>query len=115
MAKRNLRVADQIRKDLTDIIRNESHDPRIDPMISVTDVDVTSDLSLARVYVSKLGSAEERQELCDILNNARGFFRSALGKRLNLRVVPELRFYVDDSLAYGAKIENILNHLEEEK
>lgn len=111
MSNRNYRIADEIKKDLTDIFRNESKDPRIDAMLSVTSVEVTNDLSLAKVYVSKLGSDKERQEVLEALNKAKGFFRSELSKRLRTRSVPELRFYLDDSLAYGEKIETILRQI----
>ena len=61
--------------------------------------------------MSKLGSQREREELLDALTKANGFIRSALSQRLKIRKVPELRFFLDDSLEYGAKIEKLLNEL----
>lgn len=112
MAQRADRLAEEIKRDIMDIIRNDVHDPRIDTLVSVTDVEVTNDLSYATIYVSRLGSDEERAELLAALRKAAGFMRSLLSKRLKTRTVPELRFDLDNSLIYGAKIDGILNELE---
>lgn len=111
MSKRNFRLAGEIKRDLIEIFANEIKDPHIDSMVSVTDVEVSNDLSYAKIYVSKLGSQREREELLDALTKANGFIRSALSQRLKIRKVPELRFFLDDSLEYGAKIEKLLNEL----
>lgn len=112
MASREERIAEEIKRDMTDIIRNDVHDPRIDTLISVTDVTVTSDLSHAKIFVSKIGTDYDRKELVKVLNNASGFIRTLLSKRLKTRTVPELHFLLDDSMLYGAKIDGILNELE---
>ena len=111
MSKRNFRLAGEINRDLTEIFANEIKDPHIDSMVSVTDVEVSNDLSYARIYVSKLGSQRDREALLDALTKANGFIRSALSQRLKIRKVPELRFFLDDSLEYGAKIEKLLSEL----
>ena len=111
MSKRNFRLAGEIKRDLTEIFANEIKDPHIDSMFSVTDVEVSNDLSYARIYVSKLGSQRDREALLDALTKANGFIRSALSQRLKIRKVPELRFFLDDSLEYGAKIEKLLSEL----
>ena len=111
MSKRNYRLAGEIKRDLTDIFAHDINDPHIDSLVSVTDIEVSNDLSYARVYVSKLGSQKEREELLEALNKANGFIRSALSQRLQIRKVPELRFYLDNSLEYGEKIERILGEL----
>ena len=111
MSKRNFRLAGEIKRDLTEIFANEINDPHIDSMVSVTDVEVSNDLSYARIYVSKLGSQRDREALLDALTKANGFIRSALSQRLKIRKVPELRFFLDDSLEYGAKIEKLLSEL----
>ncbi len=111
MAKRNYRLAGEIKRDLTDIFAHEIRDPHIDSLVSVTDIEVSNDCSFARVYVSKLGSQAEREALLQSLEKANGFIRSLLSQRLQIRKVPELRFYLDNSLEYGAKIEQILGEL----
>lgn len=111
MANRNYRLAGEIKRDLTDIFAHEIRDPHVDSLVSVTDVEVSNDLSYARVYVSKLGSDREREAMLEALNKANGFIRSALSQRLKIRKVPELSFFLDNSLEYGAKIEKILGEL----
>lgn len=87
-------------------------DPHIDSMVSVTDVEVSNDLSYARIYVSKLGSDKgTRSDGLAALEKANGYIRSLLAQRLKIRKVPELRFSLDNSLEYGAKIEKILGEL----
>lgn len=113
MANRNYRLAGEIKRDLTDIFAHQIRDPHIDSMVSVTDVEVSNDLSYAHVYVSKLGTEKERDELLEALTKANGYIRSALSQRLKIRKVPELRFSLDNSLEYGAKIEKILGELGE--
>lgn len=111
MANRNYRLAGEIKRDLTDIFAHEIRDPHIDSMVSVTDVEVSNDLSYARIYVSKLGSDKEREAMLAALEKANGCIRSLLAQRLKIRKVPELRFSLDNSLEYGAKIEKILGEL----
>ncbi len=105
------RVAEEIKRELVAIIRSELKDPRVDGLVSVTDVEVTSDLSYAKVFISKYGSESSRQDALKGLEKAAGFIRSELSKRLKLRYMPELIFVLDDSLEYGAKIETILNNI----
>ena len=111
MANRNYRLAGEIKRDLTDIFAHQIRDPHVDSMVSVTDVEVSNDLSYARIYVSKLGTEKEREEMLEALNKANGYIRSALSQRLKIRKVPELCFSLDNSLEYGAKIENLLGEL----
>ena len=111
MSKRNYRLAGEIKRDLTEIFANEIRDPNIDSMVSITDVEVTNDLSYAKIYVSKLGSQKDRENLLDALTKANGFIRSALSKRLQIKKVPEINFYLDESLEYGARIEKIIEEL----
>ncbi len=112
MTSRAERISEEIKRDLMDIIRHDVHDPRIDSLISITDVVVSGDLSYAKIYVSKIGSDTERSELIEALEKANGFIRTLLSKRLKTRSVPELSFHLDNSMIYGAKIDGILNELE---
>ena len=111
MKVRPNRIGEEIKKELVLLIRNGIKDPRVDSLISITDVEVTRDLSYATVYISRYGSETERNDALEGMKAAAGFMRSELSKRLKLRTVPELIFKLDDSLQYGAKIETILQQI----
>ena len=115
MKVRPNRVGEEIKKELVLLIRNGIKDPRVDSLISITDVEVTRDLSYATIYISRYGSEQQRQGALDGMKAAAGFMRSELSRRLKLRTVPELIFKLDDSLQYGAKIETILHQIKQEQ
>jgi ribosome-binding factor A len=102
------KVAQEILELMTIIFSKEVRDPRLDKFITVTEVEVTRDLSHATIYISKIASDRERKEIIDLLNRSKGFYRSLLSKRMHLRSVPELHFKLDNSLVYGQHIEEIL-------
>ena len=109
------RVGDQIRKELSDILtRGEVHDPGIG-FITLTRVQVTPDLQLARVFYTSLGDPQARKDTARALERATGFFRRQVGARLqHLRRVPELEFRFDESIANQDRIEQILRDIHEE-
>jgi ribosome-binding factor A len=108
------RVGDQIRQELSEILsRGEVHDPGIG-FITLTRVQVTPDLQLARVYYTSLGDPNARKETARALTRAIGFFRRQIGSRLQLRRVPELEFRFDESIAHQDRIEQILRDIHEE-
>ena len=108
------RVGDQIRQELSEILtRGEVHDPGIG-FITLTRVQVTADLQLARVFYTSLGDANARKETARALARATGFFRRQIGARLQLRRVPELEFRFDESIANQDRIEQILRDIHEE-
>jgi len=100
-----------IQRELSDIIHNEVKDPKVG-FCTVTDVDVTNDLSIARVYVSFLN--KNRKKGLEALDRSKGFIRSLLARRLTVRKCPELQFILDTSLEYGNKIESIINELNQD-
>jgi ribosome-binding factor A len=107
------RVGDQIRQELSEILsRGEVHDPGIG-FITLTRVQVTPDLQLARVYYTSLGDPNARKETARALTRATGFFRRQIGSRLQLRRVPELEFRFDESIAHQDRIEQILRDIHE--
>jgi ribosome-binding factor A len=108
-------VGDQIRQELSDILsRGEVHDPGIG-FITLTRVQVTADLQLARVFYTSLGDLEARKETARALERATGFFRRQIGSRLqHLRRVPELEFRFDESIANQDRIEQILRDIHDE-
>jgi ribosome-binding factor A len=111
--KRATRVADQIRMEVADILMRKVKDPRVG-CVTVTDVDVTSDLRLAHVYVTTRQDEKVEADTFAGLSKAAGFIRAELGRRLNLRYTPELMFHKDLSGARGDRILSILEDLGKE-
>ncbi len=105
---RTARVSRQILQDLSEIIEREVKDPRVG-RITLTSVQMTPDLHSAKVYFSRMGAPAEREEAKRVLDHAAGFLRHELGARLRLRYVPELRFYIDDSLDVSERINRLLD------
>ena len=104
------RINDEIRRELSDILRTVK-DPRVaQSMLTITHVDTTSDLRYARIYLTAMDRTGEK-DLMRGLKSASGFLRRELGNRLNLRYTPELQFFADDSIAHGAHILDMLNHV----
>ncbi len=101
MAHRIERVNSLIRRELSDLLQHEVKDPRFGSFVAVTEVCTSPDLKYAKIFVSRLGSKEEKQETLKALTSASGFFHSELFKRLKLRRIPELNFQWDDSIERG--------------
>ncbi len=114
MSKRVNRVAEQMKKELGDIIIQKVKDPRIG-FVTVTDVEVTGDLQNATVFISVLGSEEEKEATLKGLDKARGFIRTEIGRRIRLRKVPEIEFAFDESIEYGNRIQTLLTQVNEEE
>ncbi len=106
------RVAEQIKKDIGGIIKFELKDPRVAGITSVTDVDLSKDLRYASVYVSIYGNNTVKEETLQALVKATGFIRSKIGRRIRLRYTPEINFFLDNSIEYGAHIENVIKSLQ---
>lgn len=113
MSKRVNRVAEQMKKELGEIILQKVKDPRIG-FITVTDVEVTGDLQNATIFISVLGSDSEKESTLKGLNKAKGFIRTEIGKRMRLRVTPEIEFEFDESIAYGNRIQTLLTQVNNE-
>jgi ribosome-binding factor A len=110
--RRQQRISELLHEELSILISTALTDPRLaDAMITVTDVQVSPDLRNARVYFEHLASPESSYQLIDVLNRAEGFLRHALAENLNLRVVPELTFHVDETCARSRRIDEILDTL----
>ncbi len=107
------RTAEDIKRELTDIMRGLK-DPRIQGMLSIVRVELTNDLSYAKVYISSLEGMEQEKMAVKGLQSAAEFARRALGKRLHIRHVPELIFVATDSIEYSARINRMLEDLKEE-
>ncbi|MFD1674663.1 30S ribosome-binding factor RbfA [Alicyclobacillus fodiniaquatilis] len=107
------KVAEQMKKEIADILRTSLKDPRVG-FATVTHVEVSGDLQHAKVFVSILGSGEEKEASLAALTKASGFIRGEVARRLHMRVAPELLFRLDDSGDYSARIEDVLRTIRTE-
>ncbi|GAB6935720.1 hypothetical protein JCM14720_16410 [Calditerricola yamamurae] len=105
------RLAERIKEELSDILQRELKDPRLG-FVSITDVELTRDLQVAKVYVSVLGSEEEKAKSLETLQRAKGFLRTEIGRRIQMRHVPDLLFKFDTSIEHGARVHELLLELE---
>jgi len=106
-SSRPLRVGEQLRRELSLMLRNEVKDPRISEIV-IYDVVVSKDLGTAKVYFSPMDLQQDTQETIQGLQSACGYLRKQLGKLLSLRKIPELRFIVDDTEAKSDRIEQLI-------
>lgn len=110
---RSTRVAEQLRREVGQLLRTSVKDPRAQGA-SVTEVEVSKDVSYARVYFSQLEDAPEQvKETEKVLNNAAGFLRRELGQIMRMRHVPELKFIYDHSIAEGARMDALISKARE--
>jgi ribosome-binding factor A len=103
------RVNAEIQRELAQIINNDLRDPQITSMIGVSSVDVAPDLANARVYLSVYGG--DAQDTLNRIKGAGSFIRGRLAKKIRLRIIPRLDFYVDNSQVYGQKIDELLSNI----
>lgn len=116
MSRRTRRINDLLREEISEILRREARDPRLDTMVSITEVETSEDLRHAKVHVSVLGSEEEWAAAMKALDAARPFLHRHLRERLpDLRLIPELAFRRDESLARGARLARMLDDLARER
>ena len=104
-------INSEVMKTVSEIIRGDVKDLRVAPMTSVTDAEVTTDLKYATIYVSVLGDDEQSKKTLQGLKSSSGFIRKELARRLNLRNTPELKFVLDESLAYGMKMDKLIDEV----
>ena len=112
--KRLYRLQAEIQRIVSELLIEGLKDPRIDPMTSVSKVELSNDTSVATIYFSIYGSQKTKEDTLDALENAKGYIRSRLAKVLEIRQVPELRFKIDESVEYSIEIQKILNKLNSE-
>ena len=108
------RINEEVRKEVSDIIRNNIKDPRLTAMVSVTSVSVTKDLRYAKIFVSVFSNNEEEKNNSFLAHkNSAGFVRKELGHRINLRYTPEVLFELDNSIDKGMHIDSLLQKIKE--
>ena len=115
---KNTRINGEVQRVLAEIIRSEIKDPRIAPLTSVVSVEVAPDLKSCKAWISVLGDEQAVADTLAGLRSAEGFIKSKLAKSINLRNTPEIRFVMDQSIAYGVsmskKIDEVNRDLQEE-
>jgi ribosome-binding factor A len=113
MRHRQEQLGTAIAHELSDVIRSRMQDPRIG-FASVTNVELSADLRHAKVFISVMGSPEEQEDTMRALKHGAGFLRHELAQRLSIRYTPELSFRLDESIAHGARVVQLLHEIDAE-
>ena len=108
---KNLRINEEVMRELSNIIRLKVKDPRISPVTSVVSVDVAPDLKTCKAYISVLGDEEAAKKTLEGLKSSAGFIRRELAHTVNLRNTPEITFVSDQSIAYAAKMSKLIDEV----
>jgi len=106
---RRARIADQIQRELAEVIRTELRDPRVGALVTLTGVEMSRDQSHAKVFFTVLGPDAARRDAGEGLQRAAGFLRSELAHRLSTRSVPELHFHYDESVERGVRLSRLID------
>lgn len=108
--RRSLKISSQMQKELSKIIAEDINDPRLtdNVIVSITEVEVTNDLSFADIYVSVLGDDSKKESVIEALEDAKGFMKRLIGERMRLRSMPEFRFKYDNSIEHGAYMDKLI-------
>jgi ribosome-binding factor A len=114
MTTRQEKIQELLREEISDILRREIKDPRLG-FVTVTGAEVSPDLRHAKVFVSIMGSEEERAQNMAILKNAEHFIRQAFGKRARMKIIPEIEFRLDTSVDHGVRILELLEQIRHEE
>ena len=110
---KNTRINGEVLKELSNIIRSEIKDPRINPMTSVVAVEVAPDLKTCKAYISVLGDEKSQKDTITGLKSAEGYIRRQLARTVNLRNTPEIRFILDQSIEYGINMSKRIDEVTE--
>lgn len=108
---KNTRINGEVLKELSNIIRSEIKDPRINPMTSVVSVDVAPDLKTCKAYISVLGDEQSQKDTITGLKSAEGYIRRELARTVNLRNTPEIKFILDQSIEYGINMSKLIDEV----
>ena len=111
MTLRNERVRKTLMKEIADVLQKEVRDPRISGVVSILDVEVAHDNSFAKVYYSVFGNEEQKEKTIEAITQHTPKIRYEIGKRIRLRLTPELRFIYDDSIERGSKVTDLINKI----
>ena len=109
MTRRTDRINGLLRQEISQLLSRELNDPRLSGVVSITRVEISTDLRYARVFVSVLGNRDERETVLRGIDSATGFMRRELRDRLSLRYIPEFKFILDDSIAEAENIFRLMD------
>jgi ribosome-binding factor A len=112
--RRQLQVAERIHREISSLLMFEARDPRL-VGVTITGVQVTADLQLAHVHYSVLGTDDEWSAVQAALQHAKGYLRTQVAERIQLRFAPELVFHADHSAEYGQRIDQLLDRLKQDE
>ncbi|MEW8973471.1 MAG: 30S ribosome-binding factor RbfA [Tissierellaceae bacterium] len=113
-SKRINRISGEVKKVVSELLYNGLKDPRVSSMTTVTSVEVTRDLSFANIYISVLGNDRDKEDTISGLESAKGFIRNEIGKRIDLRHVPEPIFHLDESIERGIYMTELIEKVNRE-
>ena len=108
---KNTRINGEVLKELSNIIRSEIKDPRINPMTSVVSVEVAPDLKTCKAYISVLGDEQSQKDTITGLKSAEGYIRRELARTVNLRNTPEIKFILDQTIEYGINMSKLIDEV----
>ena len=108
---KNTRINGEVLKELSNIIRSEIKDPRINPMTSVVSVEVAPDLKTCKAYISVIGDDQSQKDTITGLKSAEGYIRRELARTVNLRNTPEIKFILDQSIEYGINMSKLIDEV----
>lgn len=108
---KNTRINGEVLKELSNIIRSEIKDPRINPMTSVVSVEVAPDLKTCKAYISVLGDEQSQKDTITGLKSAESYIRRELARTVNLRNTPEIKFILDQSIEYGINMSKLIDEV----
>lgn len=108
---KNTRINGEVMRELSNIIRGEIKDPRINPMTSVVAVEVAPDLKTCKAYISVLGDEASQEDTLKGLRSAEGYIRMKLARSINLRNTPEIHFILDQSIEYGVNMSKMIDEV----
>lgn len=108
---KNTRINGEVQRTLAEIIRGDLKDPRISPLTSVVSVEVAPDLKTCKAWISVYGDETVQKNTLEGLRSAEGYIRKELARKVNLRNTPEIRFIVDQSIAYGVRMSKLIDEV----
>jgi ribosome-binding factor A len=115
MSHRIERINNLIRQEISQLIQHQAKDPRLDAFVSVTEVSTSPDLKYAKIFISCINGQAEKEKILKALQDAAGYMRTVLSRKMSLRRVPELSFHWDDSIEHGDRIIQLLDQIDEER
>ncbi len=114
MTTRQEKLVQLLKEEISDILRREIKDPRLG-FFTIIDAEISSDLRHAKIFVSILGSEEERKQSMDVLKHAQHFVRQEFGKRVRMKVLPDIQFYKDETVDKGVRMLELLEEIKKDE